>query len=78
MGEDRDGLPGREVWLLARHLLKDPADLAYYLCHAPLKTPLSKLAQVAASRYTVEQCIDEAKGETSLADYEIRYWYSWY
>ena len=44
----------------------------------PADTPLPKLAQVAATRYTVEQCIEEAKGETGLDDYEVRYWHSWH
>jgi SRSO17 transposase len=33
---------------------------------------------VAATRYTVEQCIEEGKGETGLDDYEVRHWHSWY
>ena len=26
----------------------------------------------------MEQCIEEAKGETGLDEYEVRYWHSWY
>jgi SRSO17 transposase len=33
---------------------------------------------VASQRYTVEQCIEEAKGETGLDEYEVRFWHSWY
>ena len=29
---------------------------------------------VAATRYTVEQCIEEAKGETGFDQYEVRLW----
>jgi SRSO17 transposase len=76
--ESRECLPGPEVWLLARRSLRDPKDLAYYLSNAPADTPLLKLAQVASLRYTVEQCIEEAKGETGLDDYEVRYWHSWH
>lgn len=36
------------------------------------------LAQVAARRYTVKQCIKEAKGETGLDDYQVRHWQSWH
>src|SRR5690606_5764180 len=56
--ESRDGLPGRDAWLLARRSVSDPTDVAYYLSNAPLDTPLVKLAQVASTRYTVEQCIE--------------------
>ena len=75
--ESRDGLPGPDAWLVARRSLSDPTDIAYYLSNAPVETPLLKLAQVASTRYTVEQCIEEAKGETGLDEYEVRYWHSW-
>lgn len=64
--ESRDQLPGPDVWLLARRSLSDPTKIAYYL------------AYVASQRYTVEQCIEEAKGETGLDEYEVRFWHSWY
>jgi SRSO17 transposase len=73
-----DQMPGRDSWLVARRSLSDPSDLAYYLSNAPAATPLLPLAQVAATRYTVEQCIEEAKGETGLDHYEVRFWHSWY
>ncbi len=76
--ESRDKLPGPDAWLLARRSLSDPTEIAHYLSKAPADTPLEKLAQVASTRYTVEQCIEEAKGETGLDDYEVRYWHSWH
>ena len=33
---------------------------------------------MASQRYTVQQCIEEAKGETGLDEYEVRFWHSWY
>jgi len=76
--ESRDGLPGADAWLLARRSLNDPTELAYFLSNAPAETPLLTLAQVAATRYTVEQCIEEAKGEAGLDNYEVRHWHSWH
>jgi SRSO17 transposase len=76
--ETRDGLPGPDARLVARRSPSDPTDIAYYLSNAPIGTPLLKLAQVASTRYTVEQCIEEAKGETGLDEYEVRYWHSWH
>jgi SRSO17 transposase len=76
--ESRDQLPGPEVWLLARRSLSDPKQLAYYLAYAPARTSLQTLVRIASSRYTVEQCIEEAKGETGLDEYEVRFWHSWY
>jgi len=76
--EKCDGLPGREAWLIARRSPSDPTAIAYYLSNAPADMPLLKLAQVASTRYTVEQCIEEAKGETGLDEYEVRHWHSWH
>ena len=76
--ESRDRLPGPTVWLLARRSLSDPKQLAYSLAYAPARTSLETLVRVASSRYTVEQCIEEAKGETGLDEYEVRFWQSWY
>ena len=71
-------LPGRDAWLIARRSLNDAHEIAYYLSNAPTDMPLLKMAQVASQRYTVEQCIEEAKGETGLDDYQVRHWHSWY
>ena len=76
--ESRTALPGPDAWLVVRRSLAQPEEMAYYLSNAPSDTPLLKLAQVAATRFTVEQCIEEAKGETGLDEYEVRYWHSWY
>jgi SRSO17 transposase len=76
--ESRDQLPGPDVWLLTRRSINKPDELAYYLCYAPPETSLSTLIRVASSRYTVEQCIKEAKGEAGLDEYEVRFWHSWY
>jgi SRSO17 transposase len=76
--ESRDKLPGPDAWLIARRSLSDPTEIAYYLSNAPADTLLAQVAQVASTRYTVEQCLEEAKGETGLDDYEVRYWHSWY
>lgn len=75
---NRDQWPGPDLWLLARRSPSDPADLAYYLSNAPADTPLRELARVAASRWPVEQCFEEAKGETGLDQYEVRGWPSWH
>jgi len=80
--ESHEQLPGPkgrpDSWLLARRSVSDPNEIAYYLSNAPTETDLLTLAQVASTRYTMEQCIEEAKGETGLDHYEVRYWHSWY
>ena len=74
----RDQWPGPALWLLVRRSPTDPADVAYYLAHAPADTSLLTLAQVAAARWPVEQCFEEAKGEAGLDHYEVRQWPSWH
>lgn len=76
--ESRQQLPGPDVWLLARRSVSDPTELAYYLALASRETTLQEMAVVAARRYTVEQCFEEAEGETGLDYYEVRHWTSWY
>lgn len=69
--------PQQAVWLMARRSLSD-GKLAYYLCHAPRGTHLKTLAKVAASRWSIEQCFEEAKGETGLDQYQVRTWEGWH
>jgi SRSO17 transposase len=76
--ESRNKQPAGRVWLLARRSVSDPSEIAYYLSNAPAHASLLEMAQAAATRYTVEQCFEEAKGEAGLDQYEVRYWHSWY
>ena len=41
-------------------------------------TALATVVQVAGSRWTVERCFEEAKGEVGLDHYEVRSWTGWY
>ena len=72
--ESRDHLPRPMVWLLTRRSVSDPNELAYYLALASEETTLPILARVAATRYTVEHNIEEAKGEVGFDQYEVRFW----
>lgn len=74
----RGGWPGPTLWLLARRSVSDPTVVAYYVAQAPADSALAVLARVAASRWPVEQCFEEAKGETGLDQYEVRHWQSWH
>lgn len=76
--ESRQGLPGPTAFLLARRSITDPSEITYYLSNAPRQTTLLTLAQVAATRYSVEQNIEETKGETGLDHYQVRTYPSWY
>ena len=76
--ESPEGLPTRDAWLLVRRCVTCPTDMAYYLSNAAAEVTLLRLAEVASTRYTVEQCIEQAKGETGLDEYEVRHWHCWH
>ena len=50
----------------------------YYLSNAPHDTPLAEFARVAKAAHRIEECLDRAKGEAGLADYEVRTWRGWH
>jgi SRSO17 transposase len=72
---------GWQRWLVVRRSLlsgEKPADLAYVLVFAPNGTRLSEMATAIGTRWTVEQCFEEGKGEVGLDQYEVRSWQGWY
>jgi SRSO17 transposase len=75
--ESRDGLPGRECWLVLRRN-PDGSEPKYYLSNAPADTPLLILGQVGAKRWPVETEFQTEKGETGLDEYEVRSWPGWH
>ena len=61
--ESRDRLPGLTCWLLARRSLSDPKQAGLLPGLRPSQNFTGRRScRVASSRYTVEQCIEEAKG----------------
>ena len=70
--------PGRGHWLLARRSLSDPTDIAYYACYGPRRSSTADLAWTAGSRWHIEECFQQAKGETGLDHYQVRTWRAWY
>ena len=70
--------PGKGHWLLARRSLAKPGKLAYYVCFGPAETALEELVRVAGTRWAIEECFEEAKGEVGLDQYEVRRWDGWY
>lgn len=65
-------------WLLVRRSVSDPTDLAFYLVGGPASVTLAQALRVAGMRWTIESCLEEAKGETGLDEYEVRHWHSWH
>ena len=56
--------PGKGHWLLARRSLAKPGELAYYVCFGPAETALAELVRVAGTGWAIEECFEEAKGQS--------------
>jgi SRSO17 transposase len=69
---------GWRSWILIRQSLSDPSKRAYYRVWGPPETRLSELVRVAGRRWTIEEGLEEAKGEVGLDHYEVRTWRGWY
>ena len=61
--KDRDG-----------HLLKTD----YYLSNARSDTSEAEFARAAKAEHRIEECLQRAKSEAGLADYEVRNWNGWH
>jgi SRSO17 transposase len=69
---------GRGHWLLGRRSLSEPEGIACYACYGPRQSSTADLAWTAGSRWHVEECIQQAKGEAGLDQYQVRTWRAWY
>jgi SRSO17 transposase len=73
-----EGLPGPRERLLVRRSLGQEPELKYHRSNAPPEVPLTKVSQVRATRWTIEEDIQSAKGECGLDEYETRGWIGWH
>jgi SRSO17 transposase len=73
-----EGLPGPRERLLVRRSLGQEPELKYHRSNAPADVPLLKLAQVRATRWTIEEDIKSGKGQCGLDEYETRGWPGWH
>lgn len=69
---------GFQKYFLVRRSLSHPDKLRGYLCCCKENTPLSDLVHVAGTRWTVEMCFAETKGDVGLDHYEVRSWQGWF
>ena len=50
----------------------------YLLSNRVLSKPLPEFARVFKAQHRVEECLQRAKGEAGLADYQVRTWEGWH
>ena len=68
-----------ELLFITRELQADHTyKLDYYLSCAEAATPLPELARVAKAEHRIEECLERAKGEAGLGDYQVRNWPGWH
>ena len=69
---------GMRRWLLVRCDVEDPDGHRYFLAYGPEGTGVAELIRICTSRWQIEQCFAEAKGEVGLDHYEVRKWNAWH
>ena len=71
--KDEEALPTKHYHLL---VCDNPltGERKYFLSNAPANTSLKKLLQVAFSRWPIERCFEDQKGEVGLSHWEGRSW----
>jgi SRSO17 transposase len=70
--KDADGLPDRCYHLVLARDVLDRVAVKYFISNAPPQTPVATLLLAAFSRWRVERCFEDEKGEIGLDHYEGR------
>ena len=67
-----------ELLFVTRERAGEAVKHHYYLSNAPADTPLAELARVAKAEHRIEECLQRAKSEAGMSDYEVRTWAGWH
>ena len=70
--KDENGLPSEPMHLIVARDVLDPSVIKFFISNAPPETPLQHMLLVAFSRWRVERCFEDHKGEIGLDHYEGR------
>jgi SRSO17 transposase len=70
--KDENGLPGERLHLVIARNVLDREEVKYFVSNAPPQTGIGALLLVAFSRWRVERCFEDGKGEIGLDQYEGR------
>jgi SRSO17 transposase len=72
--KDEDALPAEPYHLLVARNVLNPIEIKYFVSNAAPGTSVEKMLLVAFSRWRIERCFEDEKGEIGLDQYEGR-WY---
>ena len=67
-----DGLPGAPLHLVVARDVLNPDEVKFFVSDAPEGTSVQAMLLVAFSRWRVERCFEDQKGEIGLDQYEGR------
>ena len=69
---DENGLPGEPLHLIVARDVLNPEALKFFVSNGPAGTSVQTMPLVAFSRWRVERCFEDQKGEIGLDQYEGR------
>ena len=77
--EKRRECPDDEVLVVIRYRDRDRAvtKIEFSLSNASPDTPLAEFARAAKAEHRIEECLQRAKSEAGLADYDVRHGIGW-
>ena len=67
-----------ELLFVTRERAGEGVKHGYCVSSAPADTPLAELARAATAEHRIEECLQRAKSEAGLSDYEVRTWAGWH
>jgi SRSO17 transposase len=74
----KNGVPGKEVWLIMRRTIEKDPSYSYFLSNAPVSTRLPTFVWLSGLRWAIEQCFEETKTELGMDHYEVRKFRGWH
>lgn len=76
---DRRRVGPEEVLVVVREVQDDGTmKHDYYLSNASFETTLDEFGRVAKAEHRIEECLERAKSEAGLAQYQVRNWIGWH
>lgn len=70
--KDANGFPGKPQHLIVARNVLDRDEIKFFVSNAAPETPLATMLLVAFSRWRIERCFEDQKGEVGLDHYEGR------
>ncbi|GFE20454.1 hypothetical protein Sliba_09070 [Streptomyces nigrescens] len=64
--------------VVARRSVSRPEEISYYIAYCPAGATLDELIHIAGIRWAVEACLQTAKQECGLDDYQVRRYPGWH